>query len=117
MLAKYVRPHSKGQKNGFRDAEEIAEAVQRPTMKFVAIKNSFPVAGWISAALSCCGRGWSRSQIERHTWALKETTALRNFDRGYVSLGSNPVFRVFPLHVRLGAASGIPSGTVSSGTV
>jgi transposase len=29
MPAKYVRPYSKGQKNGFRDAEAIAEAVQR----------------------------------------------------------------------------------------
>ena len=38
MLAKYVRPYSKGQKNDFRDAEAIAEAVQRPTMKFVATK-------------------------------------------------------------------------------
>jgi hypothetical protein len=36
--AKYVRPYSKGQKNDFRDAEAIAEAVQRPTVKFVAIK-------------------------------------------------------------------------------
>ena len=39
MAAKYVRPYSKGQKNDFRDAEAIAEAVQRPTMKFVAIKS------------------------------------------------------------------------------
>src|SRR6476619_2692847 len=31
MPAKYVRPYSKGQKNDFRDAEAIAEAVQRPT--------------------------------------------------------------------------------------
>src|SRR6201987_727887 len=37
MPAKYVRPYSKGQKN-YRDAEAIAEAVQRPTMKFVATK-------------------------------------------------------------------------------
>jgi hypothetical protein len=29
-----VRPYSKGQKNDFNDAEAIAEAVQRPTMKF-----------------------------------------------------------------------------------
>jgi transposase len=36
MPAKYVRPYSRGQKNDFRDAEAIAEAVQRPTMKFVA---------------------------------------------------------------------------------
>jgi hypothetical protein len=37
-LAAYVRPYSKGQKNDFRDAEAIAEAVQRPTMRFVATK-------------------------------------------------------------------------------
>jgi transposase len=39
MPAQYVRPYSKGQKNDFRDAEAIAEAVQRPTMKFVATKS------------------------------------------------------------------------------
>jgi transposase len=33
-------PYSKGQKNDFRDAEAIAEAVQRPTMKFVATKTA-----------------------------------------------------------------------------
>ena len=38
MPARHVRPYSKGQKNDFRDAEAIAEAVLRPTMKFVAIK-------------------------------------------------------------------------------
>ena len=36
MPAQYVRPYSKGQKKDFRDAEAIAEAVLRPTMKFVA---------------------------------------------------------------------------------
>jgi transposase len=40
MPAKYVRPYSKGQKNDLRDAEAIAEAVQRPTMKFVATKTA-----------------------------------------------------------------------------
>ena len=40
MPAKYVRPYSKGQKNDFRDAEAIAEAVQRPTMKFAATKTA-----------------------------------------------------------------------------
>src|SRR5208283_3145642 len=40
MPAKYVRPYSKGQKNDFRDAEAIAEAVQRPTMTFVATKTA-----------------------------------------------------------------------------
>src|SRR5579871_1492895 len=40
MPAKYLRPYSKGQKNDFRDGETIAEAVQRPTMKFVATKTT-----------------------------------------------------------------------------
>jgi transposase len=40
MPAKYVRPYSKGQKNDYRDAEAIAEAVQRPTMKFVVTKTT-----------------------------------------------------------------------------
>src|SRR5580700_3417299 len=40
MPAKYVRAYSKGQKNDFRDAEAIAEAVQRPTMRFVATKST-----------------------------------------------------------------------------
>jgi len=40
MPAKYVRPYCKGQKNDYRDAEAIAEAVQRPTMKFVATKTA-----------------------------------------------------------------------------
>jgi transposase len=35
-----VRPYAKGQKNDFNDAEAIAEAVQRPTMKFVATKTA-----------------------------------------------------------------------------
>src|SRR6201987_290121 len=40
MPAKYVRPYSKGEKNDYRDAEAIAEAVQRPTMKFDATKTA-----------------------------------------------------------------------------
>ena len=37
MPAKYVRPYSKGQKNDFNDAEAIAEAVQRPTMRLESL--------------------------------------------------------------------------------
>src|SRR6059058_5201058 len=40
MPAKYVRPYCKGDKNDYRDAEAIAEAVQRPTMKFVPTKTA-----------------------------------------------------------------------------
>src|SRR5262244_309827 len=38
MPAQYVKPFLKGHKNDYRDAEAIAEAVQRPTMHFVSIK-------------------------------------------------------------------------------
>jgi transposase len=40
MPAKYVRSYCKGDKNDYRDADAIAEAVQRPTMKFVATKTA-----------------------------------------------------------------------------
>jgi hypothetical protein len=35
----FVKPFLKGQKNDFRDAEAVAEAVQRPTMRFVPINS------------------------------------------------------------------------------
>src|SRR6201984_2922562 len=38
LPAQYVKPFLKGHKNDYRDAEAIAEAVQRPTMHFVTIK-------------------------------------------------------------------------------
>ncbi len=39
MPAQYVKPYIRGQKNDFRDAEAIAEAVQRPRMRFVPTKS------------------------------------------------------------------------------
>jgi transposase len=65
--------YSKGQKNDFRDAEAIAEAVQRPTMKFVATKtadtrlNATPnmsVEGYGKAATSSRGCTGSASGRE-----------------------------------------------------
>src|SRR5262245_60105143 len=38
--ARYVKPFLKSHKNDYRDAEAIAEAVQRPTMRFVRIKTT-----------------------------------------------------------------------------
>jgi transposase len=38
MPPQYVRPFVKSNKNDFIDAEAIAEAVQRPTMRFVPLK-------------------------------------------------------------------------------
>jgi len=39
LPAQYVKPFRKGHKNDFRDAEAIAEAVQRPTMRHVPLKS------------------------------------------------------------------------------
>src|SRR6478735_11272228 len=39
MSPEYVRPYVKAQKNDDRDAEGIAEAATRPTMRFVEIKS------------------------------------------------------------------------------
>src|SRR5258708_1653569 len=58
MPAKYVRAYSKGQKNDFRDAEAIAEAVQRPTMKFVPPR---PPISLTCRRCTGCASGWSGS--------------------------------------------------------
>ena len=39
MSPEYVRPYVKAQKNDNRDAEAIAEAATRPTMRFVELKS------------------------------------------------------------------------------
>jgi transposase len=39
LSPEYVRPYVKAQKNDDRDAEAIAEAATRPTMRFVALKS------------------------------------------------------------------------------
>jgi transposase len=39
MAARYVKPYVKTNKNDYIDAEAIAEAVTRPTMRFVPIKS------------------------------------------------------------------------------
>jgi transposase len=39
MPAQHVKPYVKTDKNDYLDAEAIAEAAQRPTMRFVPIRN------------------------------------------------------------------------------
>jgi len=40
MSPEYVRPYVKAQKNDDRDAEAIAEAATRPTMRFIELKSA-----------------------------------------------------------------------------
>jgi hypothetical protein len=50
MPAQYVKPYVKTNKNDFIDAEAMAEAVGRPSMRFVPIKTEEHVAGCWSVA-------------------------------------------------------------------
>jgi transposase len=81
MPAKYVRPYSKGQKNDFRDAEAIAEAVQRPTMKFVATRTADQLD--LQALHRVRERAWSRSapassiKSARSCWSIAVRQGLR----------------------------------------
>src|SRR6266513_3916968 len=58
MSPEYVRPYVKAQKNDELDAEAIAEAATRPTMRFVAVKSQTQ-----SDIRLCIGRvnAWCRS--------------------------------------------------------
>src|SRR3569833_3038980 len=47
MSPEYVRPYVKAQKNDDRDAEAIAEAATRPTMRFVALKTEAQLDGQV----------------------------------------------------------------------
>jgi transposase len=47
MSPEYVRPYVKAQKNDDRDAEAIAEAATRPTMRFVPLKDDDQLDGQI----------------------------------------------------------------------
>lgn len=40
IAPQFIKPYLKGQKNDFNDAEAIAEAVGRPTMRFVSVKTN-----------------------------------------------------------------------------
>src|SRR6476660_2913999 len=64
MPAQYVKPYVKTNKSYSIDAEAIAEAVQRPTMRFVPIKteeqldsaSGTPVTGALGNAKDRCGQ-------------------------------------------------------------
>jgi transposase len=55
--AQYVKPFLKGHKNDYRDAEAIAEAVEPPTMHFVAIKTPEQMACLL--CIACARALWA----------------------------------------------------------
>lgn len=52
----FVRPFVKSNKNDYNDAEAIAEAVQRPTMRFVP--DTRARSNWICRRCIGCGTAW-----------------------------------------------------------
>lgn len=79
MPAKYVRPYAKGQKNDFNDAEAITEAVQRPTMKFVATKTAdqFDLQALTAGPYIGSRRGMPVASPARSKSLKKQTKSLR----------------------------------------
>jgi transposase len=77
MSPEYVRPYVKAQKNDNRDAEAIAEAATRPTMRFVEVKSE--------DQLDMQSLHRARQRLVGERTAL--TNQLRGFllERGYVA--------------------------------
>ncbi len=57
--AQFVRPFVKSNKNDYRDAEAIAQAVERENMRFVPIKSEDQLD---VQALIGCANGWCRDE-------------------------------------------------------
>ena len=78
MSPEYVRPYVKSQKNDDRDAEAIAEAATRPTMRFT-------LAGLVG--------GISRPMAQQSTWFIRFTTIAANLSAPEIKpLGMMPLF-------------------------
>jgi hypothetical protein len=60
MSPEYVRPYVKAQKNDDRDAEGIAEAASRPTMRFVDLKSQGTARSAVFAS-SPLTPGWGQT--------------------------------------------------------
>lgn len=76
MSPEYVRPYVKSNKNDDRDAEAIAEAATRPTMRFVPVKNE------VQSDIQALHRARSRLVAER-TALINQLRALL-LERGIV---------------------------------
>lgn len=77
MSPEYVRPYVKANKNDDRDAEAIAEAATRPTMRFVPVKSE------AKSEIQALHRARSRLVAER-TALINHLRALL-LERGFVA--------------------------------
>jgi len=88
----YVRPYVKTNKNDFVDAEAIAEAVQRPTMRFVPIKTEAQLD------LQALHRTRQRWMGRSHRHAEQGGTELRLHAHEFLQLGDIHVLERRYLH-------------------
>ena len=70
MAPQYVKPYVKTNKNDLRDAEAIAEAVTRPSMRFVPIKNCGATRSPSLAPGARTPHGGAHGPGQRNAWAL-----------------------------------------------
>jgi transposase len=107
MPPQYVRPFVKSHKNDYIDAEAIAEAVQRPTMRFVPIKTDDQLD------LQALHRVRNRL-VARRTSVINQVRAFL-LERGIITrAGRHHLERVLPEPPRAGgrrpiAAAGAPT--------
>ena len=78
MSPEYVRPYVKAQKNDDRDAEAIAEAATRPTMRFVTLKSE--------AQLDIQTLHRVRDQLVRDRTSLMNQVRSLLLERGHIAL-------------------------------
>jgi len=76
MSPEYVRPYVKAQKNDDLDAEAIAEAASRPTMRFVEVKSL------AQSDIQALHRGRERLVAERTALINHLRVAAGAWDRG-----------------------------------
>ncbi len=89
MPAEYVRPYVKARKNDDRDAEAIAEAATRPTMRFVPLKSA--------AQLDTQTLHRVRERLVGHRTALINQMRAILLERGrVVAKGPSALARVLP---------------------
>ena len=97
--ARYARAFLKGSKNDFRDAEAIAEAVQRPTMRFVATKTAeqLDLQAFTPGALTPGGIGPSKAGLKHHLASLLPAVLTQPFYQGLQGTNVCPI-RSQPRH-------------------
>src|SRR6266705_1412364 len=87
-----------GLERGWRTSRGAARRAPRATLGSVLIKFLLRAADYAAIASVPAGLKWKPGVEPGFFWSQ-------------VGSGSSPALRLFPLHVRLGAASGIPTGT------